>query len=413
MIHQNNHEDRAVAQRTERLRVLSAIEDAVDHGIGDLGLPADMHTRRPSSRLPSINPSTPPTGTPSTRLPTASAPSTSTPTSGMPSSGTPSTGLPTTSPTGSRTDSPTRARTGLSPALTVVPPYDPRLFPTAPEARSTGPLGYWKRLPMPSIKLGPDGPALWWPQKQAPLYLKHNLILETETNDPSFNRDAIVTKSMRKWLYELTNQQRREAVISCAVAFERFMKGRFPKGDWWLEGGSLIGALRAPHRFIPWDNDADVTMLEASWKEVVEMLMREDHGDPQPNAEGAPCGCLLVDTASFGSARLGYGKMNQIPGRVINECTGNYVDIFNARPTERFGLVLSQQPDWLDENEAKSRWNRMVVLPPKPCKLEGYPFKCPAQPWRYLDAYSYGVQASEPDQVWDPRLHRYEPRLEL
>ena len=29
-------------------------------------------------------------------------------------------------------------------------------------------------------------------------------------------------------------------------------------GDWWLEGGSLVGALRKPHEFIPWDSDADM-----------------------------------------------------------------------------------------------------------------------------------------------------------
>ena len=34
------------------------------------------------------------------------------------------------------------------------------------------------------------------------------------------------------------------------------------------EGGSLVGALRPPHKFIPWDSDADVTMVDSTWNEA-------------------------------------------------------------------------------------------------------------------------------------------------
>jgi hypothetical protein len=305
-----------------------------------------------------------------------------------------------------------RAPTG-SPLLAPVPAYDPSVYPTFKEPTATGAVGNWKRLPMPSIQLGPDGPADWWPQRQSPIYLNHNLLTETEANDPSFNRAAIQTESMRVWMYKLTNQQRREAVISCAVAFERFMQAHFPDAEWWLEGGSLIGARRAPHKFVPWDNDADVTMVEDSWQSVASLLMQEAHANPQPNAEGARCGCLLVDTASFGSRRAGFTNLNQIPGRVINECTGNYVDIFGARRYGMGTLVLSQQPDYSDESQAKWKTDRSVVLPPKPCKLEGYPFKCPAKGWRYLDSYGYDPPPTQADHVWDPKRKVYEPKLDL
>jgi hypothetical protein len=316
------------------------------------------------------------------------------------------------------TGSPTRTPMGLpllwqSATPRFVPRYDPSEYPTFPERKTAGPIGNWKRLPIAHIKLGADGPAEWWPQQEAPDYLRHSLLTETEANDVGFNRAAIQTESMRTWMYRLSNQQRRIAIISCAVAFEQFMQTQMPNAEWWLEGGSLIGAIRKPHKFVPWDNDADVTMMEDSWAKVSALLMREDHTDPQPNAEGAPCGCLLVDTASFGSQRAGYGMMNQIPGRVINECTGNYVDIFNARLVGMDTIILSQQPDWTDEGTVKSSWHRAVVLPPKPCKLDGYPFKCPAQPWRYVDAYGYSPPATEADHVWDAHRKVYEPKLVL
>jgi hypothetical protein len=288
-----------------------------------------------------------------------------------------------------------------------VPAYDPTLFPTVAEPRTSGPLGFWKRLTiLSSIELAPDGPAEWWPQKQDSSYLMHNILRETEAYDSRFNRDAIRTESMRLWMHKLTNQLRREAIVKCAVAFEEFMQAHFPDAEWWLEGGSLIGAMRAPHRFIPWDEDADVTMMEGSWQSVVDLLKQEVHSDPQPNAEGARCGCLLVDMASFGSERRGFRGMNMIPGRVINECTGNYVDIFNAKPLDGSEkVVLSQQPLF---KYAVYSWERSVVLPPVQCYLEGHPFKCPARPWEYLDVYPYGSTAKTPDHIWSDKYKTYE-----
>jgi hypothetical protein len=287
--------------------------------------------------------------------------------------------------------------------------YDPVMFPTAREARTAGPLGYWKRLPMPSLKLGPDGPPEWWPKLQEGHYLKHNILNETSSDDPSFNRGAIQTESMLRWRNQLSNRQRREAIMQCAVAFEQFLNATLPDAEWWLEGGSLVGAIRKPHKFIPWDSDADVTLMEDSWQKVVGLLKQEKHDDPQPNTGGAPCGCLLVDTESFGSRRPGYrgveGKYyNQIPGRVINECTGNYVDLFTAVSTDGGQkLVLSQQPWWLGPPPYAVHWSwdRADVLPPQRCDFDGFPFKCPADPWKYLDGYSYGPTASKPDHVWD------------
>jgi len=235
--------------------------------------------------------------------------------------------------------------------------------------------------------------------------------METGANDRHFNQKALETVSMHRWLHGLTNAMRRLAIVQCAVALQRFMDKEVPDGEWWLEGGSLVGALRPPHKFIPWDSDADVTMVDSTWNEVVGILRSTEHSDPQPNAEGAACGCLMVDTVSFGSHRhspLGQG-LNQIPGRVINECTGNYVDIFNV--VDQGGrYALTQQPVGSIGSRLKGggwNWDRSVLLPPKKQTFEGFPFKVPQQPWKYLAAYRYGRAADKPDHLWDKKHKRY------
>jgi hypothetical protein len=290
------------------------------------------------------------------------------------------------------------------PMSVPLPRYDAKKFPTRPMPPSGGPIGYWKRLPIPQISLMPDGPKAWWPVKEDGLYLNHNILMETIEADFPFNRAAIETTSMNKWMNKITNKMRREAIMQCAVALEEFMRSHFPHAQWWLEGGSLVGALRKPHQFIPWDSDADVTMTEDSWHQIVSML-KEQHQETAPNAEGAACGCLLLDTASFGSRRQGFDGRNQIPGRVVNECTGNYVDIFNT--FEHDGrLVLSQQSK---DHPGAWSWPESVVLPPQKCAFDGYVFNCPADPAKYLEAYPYGANKgwAKPDHSWDKKKHIY------
>lgn len=57
---------------------------------------------------------------------------------------------------------------------------------------------------------------------------------------------------------------------------------------------------------IPWDEDADITIMFDDWRRVRAELRRRmkqpDHASI-PLKPGEKCGCLLVDTASFGSQR--------------------------------------------------------------------------------------------------------------
>lgn len=53
---------------------------------------------------------------------------------------------------------------------------------------------------------------------------------------------------------------------------------------------------------------------------------------PADKRKPGQCKCVLLDTASFGSQRDGVRGHNGIPGRVVNDCTGNYVDLFTVMP---------------------------------------------------------------------------------
>ena len=79
---------------------------------------------------------------------------------------------------------------------------------------------------------------------------------------------------------ELSKEHRHQAIVKCLIAFSRFMRAELPSVQWWLDSGTLIGALRGG-KFVPWDEDADVAMRASGWEQTVELMKAwKDKGLP-------------------------------------------------------------------------------------------------------------------------------------
>ena len=116
---------------------------------------------------------------------------------------------------------------------------------------------------------------------------------------------------------EHTHAHTRAHVHACAHARTH------ARTQFWLEGGSLIAAVRGG-KMIPWDEDADVTMLDMSWDAMRAAIQCAAATSEQalPLPDGEPCGALFLDMMSFGApaaAHAGYDGLTGIPGRIVHE----------------------------------------------------------------------------------------------
>jgi len=204
---------------------------------------------------------------------------------------------------------------------------------------------------------------------------------------------------MKATATKLTNGARRTAILQCLVALKDFMS-RFQDVFWWLEGETLMGAVRKG-AFLPWDVDADVTVTAKTWKTVQKYLKGLKHSgdDILPKPASKTCGCLIVDTASFGSNRISSSaEWNGMPGRVIHECTGNYVNIYTAYSSTYASLELSRAPK---PSGRPFKWSKTVIFPLKRCSLSGIALECPQKAVSYLEKeYSSPLKAG---YKWDAK----------
>lgn len=226
--------------------------------------------------------------------------------------------------------------------------------------------------------------------------------------DTSFRTDLLANSQMKRAVKSLTNGQRRDAILHCLVALNRLMldvNATDQDTYWWLEGGTLVGATRAK-KFVPWDDDADVTMTASSWRKVQDYLKSVKHAgeDRLPKPADLQCGCIILDTSSFGSSRPSTTPdWNGIPGRAVNECTGNYVDIFLALPHRASSGNPVAASYTLSQGKRGSTysWKTSAIFPLRRCMLDGIALMCPRTSVDYLKAYYPSPMM--PDHYWSQK----------
>eukprot|EP00947_MAST-08B_sp_MAST-8B-sp1_P004272 g4272.t1 len=173
-------------------------------------------------------------------------------------------------------------------------------------------------------------------------------------------------------------------LLACAAAFFKEFKITYRITD-----GTLIGAWRPGGKFIPWDDDIDVTIDTSNDKNVFDYSMVEKFNNWTSYPKESRCGNVA--------------KMIKVEAKWCTE-----KNICNLRLLHKTLKHCNyDEPQWLDmDNEANIRadeppWSsrkkitRDHIYPLKACTLEGISTWCPKETDKYLELY-YGSNWKTP-----------------
>eukprot|EP00756_Hemistasia_phaeocysticola_P021156 Hpha_TRINITY_DN15760_c3_g7::TRINITY_DN15760_c3_g7_i1::g.39721::m.39721 len=149
---------------------------------------------------------------------------------------------------------------------------------------------------------------------------------------------------------------------------------------WWLDWGSLLGAVRN-QSVIPWDTDGDISMMGEDVERVRQAARAKDF-----RWEGVACqDCLLIGRwPRPQQLDPPDGLKPDIPLMLVNVSSGVYIDIFWY--FRRDGLISNRMVQTYNPFSIEEK----SVFPLSSCNISDVAFSCPNDTHAYL-AEQFGI----------------------
>ena len=157
-------------------------------------------------------------------------------------------------------------------------------------------------------------------------------------------------------------------------------------------------------------------LADRAWELLLQYMRNQStYGHlPEQRSRNA-CGCILVDGQSFPQGRLSTWpklKSNALwsakaqPGRIINECTGNYIDIFTM--TKQASKAANTPSIWRDSwGNGEIPYPQSTIFPLQPCMFDKHEMLCPNNATAYLALSYHNADVMIPDHFWNETTQTY------
>lgn len=162
---------------------------------------------------------------------------------------------------------------------------------------------------------------------------------------------------------------------------------------YWLDSGTLVGVVRGPGAFIPWDTDGDIGILAAHrihWGRCFERAVDERH--------------LIVTDGISVVSRTGRNA-DILPIKLVHRATGVYVDVIMFESGVGGEVFLPHVADLPHDRGTTQRWKEDIIFPLAECLLEGIRLWCPRQSREYCMGWYSSIAVPPGRQaVWGAYL---------